>query len=414
VANHPRSAAAFDAAARRCAAVCQSHDEPVRPEFLPYHVPQIDAEEIAAVVATLRSGWITTGSRVKHFEEEFRIFVGARHAIAVNSCTAALHLALEAVGVGEGDDVIIPTMTFAATAEVVAYFRARPVLVDCLPDTLNIDPAGIEAALTEKSKAIIPVHFAGQPCDMDRIMSFARSHRLAVIEDAAHALPAAHRGRMIGTIGDMTCFSFYATKTITTGEGGMVTTARDDLADRMRMMSLHGISRDAWTRYAANGSWSYEILEPGYKYNLTDIAAAIGIEQLKKCCAFWNARRRIAAMYDAAFADLPDIRTPARRADLGHAWHLYVIQLECERLRIDRREFIEELKRENIGTSVHFIPLHLHPYYREKYGYRPGDFPCASAVSARTVSLPIFPGMTDADVSDVIAAVRRTVERHRR
>lgn len=381
--------------------------------FLPFHVPDISEEEIQSVVETLRSGWLTTGPKVKQLEEDFARYVGCRHAVAVNSGTAALHLALDAVGLKEGDEVLVPTMTFAATAEVVLYFNARPVLVDCQLDTFNMDHDQIEKRITARTKAIVPVHFGGQPCEMDKILEIARDYNLRVIEDAAHALPACFKGEMVGSIGDITCFSFYATKTITTGEGGMITTQTEEYADRMRIMSLHGISKDAWKRYTAEGSWYYEILYPGYKYNLTDIAAAIGVGQLKKCDQFWEARRRIAAMYDKGFADLPEIRRPVCQPDVQHAWHLYVIQLELERLRINRNEFVEALKKENIGTSVHFIPLHLHPFYRNAFGYRPQDFPNATAVFERIVSLPIYPRMTEANVQDVIAAVRKVVNEFR-
>lgn len=382
--------------------------------FLPFHVPEIGDEEIRSVVETLRSGWLTTGAKVKKFEEDFARYTSAPYAVAVNSGTAALHLALDAIGLKEGDEVIVPTMTFTATAEVALYFKARPILVDCEADTLNIDPDRIERKITPKTRAIIPVHIAGQPCNMDKIVQIARAHNLKVIEDAAHALPALYRGKMVGTIGDITCFSFYATKTITTGEGGMATTNNPEWADRMRIMSLHGISKDAWKRYTSEGSWYYEVLYPGYKYNLTDIAAAIGIEQLKKCDRFVEARRRIASMYHESFADLPEIRRPGCGPDVQHAWHLYVIQLELERLRITRNEFIEALKKENIGTSVHFIPLHLHPYYRNTLGCKPQDFPNASAVFERIVSLPIYPKMTAGDISRVIDAVRSIVLQYRR
>lgn len=388
--------------------------ETTRAEFLPFHVPSIGEEEIAAVVGVLKSGWLTTGSKVRKFEDEFSRFVGARHAVAVNSATAALHLALAAVGVAEGDEVIVPTMTFAATAEVVLYLKAKPVLVDCLPDTLNIDPDAIEKALTPRTRAVIPVHFGGQPCDSARILSLARARGLKVIEDAAHALPALDHSRMIGAIGDITCFSFYATKTMTTGEGGMATTDDPAWAEKMRLLSLHGISHDAWNRYSAEGSWYYEVASVGYKYNLTDIAASLGLEQLKKCRAFAVARQRIAEAYTAGFADLPELRTPICDPAKEHAWHLYVIQLELERLKLDRREFIEALRQQNIGSSVHFIPLHLHPFYRQTFGYQPGDFPVAADAYRRIVSLPIYPGMSDADVEDVIAAVRGIVKGHRR
>jgi len=382
--------------------------------MLPFHIPEITDDEIQSVVDTLRSGWLTTGSRVKQFEDNFAGVVGATHAVALNSCTAALHLALEAVGVKAGDEVIVPTMTFTATAEVAIYLGAKPVLVDCEPDTFNLDCDRIEEKITTRTKAIIPVHFGGQPCRMERILNLAKRHGLKVIEDAAHALPAYDHDKRIGTIGDVTCFSFYATKTITTGEGGMATTDNAAFADRMRMMSLHGISKDAWKRYSAEGSWYYEVHSPGYKYNLTDIAAAIGIEQLKKCDRFWEARKQIAAMYNQGFASLPEIWTPASASNVQHAWHLYVIQLDLERFRITRREFIEALKEEGIGTSVHFIPLHLHPYYRNTFGYQPKDFPVATAAFERIVSLPIYPRMTEGDVRDVIAAVTSIVKKYRR
>jgi perosamine synthetase len=277
-----------------------------------------------------------------------------------------------------------------------------------------VDPAKIEAAITSKTKAIIPVHMAGQPCDMGEILKIARKHNLRVIEDAAHALPAGYQGRTVGTIGDITCFSFYATKTITTGEGGMATTDSSKWAERMRIMSLHGISHDAWKRYTKEGSWYYEVLYPGFKYNLTDLAAAIGGEQLKKCSEFWQARRRIAMTYSRAFAELDGVRIPACRNDVQHAWHLYVIQLDLERLKINRNQFIDGLRDKEIGTSVHFIPLHLHPYYRDKFGHKPADFPNASAVFERIISLPIYPGMTEADVGRVIEAVGDTAQKYRR
>ena len=383
-------------------------------EFIPFHAPEIGDAEIESVVETLRSGWLTSGTKVKRFEDDFVEYIGSEHAVAVNSGTAALHLALDAIGIRQDDEVIVPTMTFTATAEVVLYFKAKPVLVDCQEDTLNLDPKQIEAAITSKTKAIIPVHFGGQPCDMTPILEIAKTHKLYVVEDAAHALPASYEGKKIGTIGDITCFSFYATKTITTGEGGMATTENSEWAERMRMMSLHGISHDAWKRYTKEGSWYYEILNPGFKYNLTDIAAAIGIEQLKKCDEFRKAREKIAKIYDTSFADLEEIHTPVRRSDTEHAWHLYVIQLNLDHLQITRNQFINALREEGIGTSVHFIPLHLHPYYRDNFGYQPSDFPNASSACERIVSLPIYPKMTEADVESVIGAVRKVVKLNRR
>lgn len=386
----------------------------MRTDFLPFHLPDIDDAEISSVEQVLRSGWLTTGPKVREFEKSFAEFLGARHAIAVNSCTAALHLALDAIGIKEGDEVIVPTLTFAATAEVVFYFRAIPILVDCCPKTLNIDPEQIERAITPRTRAIVPVHFAGQPCQMDAIRDIAQRHELAVIEDAAHSLPAHYRDEMVGTIGDITCFSFYATKTITTGEGGMITTNNDEFAERMRIMSLHGISKDAWKRYTAEGSWRYDILYPGYKYNLTDIAAALGIEQLKKCFRFYERRKRMAETFDQAFAGMDALTIPFVDQAVQHAWHLYVIQLNLDRLTITRDRFIEELKRANIGTSVHFIPLHLHPFYRDTLRYDARDFPCATQAFERIISLPLYTRMSSEDQQDVINAVKETIRSHQR
>ncbi len=409
-------------------------------KFIPFTLPLIEEEEKREVLEVLESGWITTGPKAKQFEQEFASFVGSKHAIAVNSCTAALHLALEAIGIQEGDEVVIPSMTFAATAEVVRYFKARPVLVDTNPYTLNIDPDKIEDLLvrykasgvskknSSRVKAIIPVHFAGLPCDMDAIKQLAERHKLRVIEDAAHSFPATYNGRMVGTLGDITCFSFYATKTITTGEGGMITTDNDEYASRMRIMSLHGISRDAWKRYSSEGSWYYEITAPGFKYNLTDIAAAIGLAQLKKAESMCMRRQNIASIYNEAFRDVPEIEIPVTNETrswedskveqiedkYGHSWHLYVIKLNLEKLTIDRDQFIEELKGRGIGTSVHFIPLHIHPYYRDTYGYKPQDFPNAYDAYKRIISLPIYPKMPDEDVGRVVGAVKEVVQKNRR
>ena len=382
--------------------------------MLPFHTPDIGEEEIAEVLDVLRSGWLTTGPKARDFEREFAAVVGAKHAVAVNSCTAALHLALEAAGIREGDEVLVPTMTFAATAEVVAYFKAKPVLIDCVSDTMNLDTNRIEQAITDKTKAIIPVHFAGHPCNMDPILSIAQAYNLRVIEDAAHALPARYHGKMVGSISESTCFSFYATKNITTGEGGMLTTDNPEYAARARMMSLHGLSRDAWNRYSAEGSWYYEILFPGFKYNLTDIAAALGLAQLKKCDRFWKTRERYAALYYEGFRDMPEIVCPQAPSHVQHAWHLYVIQLELDRLRITRNEFIRRLQQAGIGCSVHFIPLHLHPYYRDTCGYRPDDLPVASKLFQRVLSLPLYSKMAEADVAQVIEIVKNLVWENRR
>lgn len=385
-----------------------------RTVFLPFALPDTDEDEIAEVAEAIRSGWVTTGPKTRQFEAEFAAAVGARHAVAVTSCTAAMHLALEAAGLRRGDEVITTPYTFAATAEVVRYFDARPVLVDVEPQTLNIQPELIEAAITARTRAIIPVHIAGLPADLDAIHDVARRYGLPVIEDAAHAFPASYKGRTIGSLSQFTCFSFYATKTITTGEGGMICTDDDGWAERCRIMGLHGISKDAWKRYTAEGSWYYEIIAPGYKYNLTDIAAALGLAQLRKAERMQRRRYAIAQRYHQAFGALPELQLPADRADCQHAWHLYMLRLNLERLQIDRAAFVTELKRRQIGASVHFIPLHLHPYYREAYDYRPEDYPVAHREYLREISLPIYSRMSDDDVQDVIEAVCAIVEQFRR
>jgi dTDP-4-amino-4,6-dideoxygalactose transaminase len=381
--------------------------------FLPFALPDTDDRELAEIREVLEAGWVTTGPKTKKFEAEFAARVGAKHAIAVNSCTAAMHLALEAIGLQGGDEVITTPYTFAATAEVVRYFDARPRFVDVDPVTLNMNPDLLEASITPRTKAILPVHVAGLPADLDPILEIARRTGVPVIEDAAHAFPSLYKGRMIGSISDITCFSFYATKTITTGEGGMICTNNDALAERCRIMSLHGISKDAWKRYTAEGSWYYEIIAPGFKYNMTDVAAAIGRVQLDKAQAMLERRREIARRYNAEFSTLGELDIPPDRADCQHAWHLYMLRLRLDRLRIDRAQCIELLKERNIGASVHFIPLHLHPYYRETYGFRPEDFPVAYHEYLREISLPIYSKMSGSDVDDVIHAVLDIVERER-
>lgn len=376
--------------------------------FLPFALPEIGEEEIAEVVDSLRSGWVTTGPKAKRFETDFAAYLGGGvEAIAVNSATAGLHLALEAVGVGPGDEVITTPYTFTATAEVVRYLGADPVFVDIDPATFNIDPALIEAAITPKTKAIIPVHFAGLSCDMQAIIAIARKHGLKVVEDAAHALPTTCEGKVIGTLeSDVTVFSFYATKTITTGEGGMVVTRDPAIAARCRVMRLHGISRDAFDRYVSTKpSWHYEVVAPGYKYNLTDVAAAIGIHQLRKADAFRERRAAIAAQYDAALSGLPLVLPPHAPAGEVHAWHLYVLRL-AENAPIGRDAFIEQMAARGIGCSVHFIPLHLHPYWRDTYQLKPEGFPYAYANFRAAVSLPVYTRMSDEDVARVIGAVR--------
>ena len=389
--------------------------------------PSITDQEIEAVAAVLRSGWLGLGPKTAEFERAFAEAMGVRHAVALNSGTAALHLALKVLNVGPGDEVLVPAITFASTAEVVLYVGARPVFVDVEPDTLNVSVEDLERKVTPRARGIIVVHYGGHPCEMDALLSIAAAYGLAVVEDAAHALPATYRGQGIGAapalpsavrrppsaFPRLTCFSFYATKNLTTAEGGMLTGA-PELIEQARVWSLHGMSRDAWKRYSAEGSWYYEVVRPGFKYNMTDIQAALGIQQLRRLPAFRARRREIARRYTAAFSAMPELRCPVERPGVEHAWHIYALRLNLERLTIDRARFIEELQARRIGTSVHFIPIHLHPYYRDKYGYRPDDFPVACREYWRLVSLPIYPRMTDDDVQDVIDAVADVVEKHRR
>jgi len=406
----------------------------MRSTFLPFSPPSIGEEEISEVVDTLRSDWITTGPKVKRFEEAFATFLGAPAALALNSGTAAMHVALAILGVGPGDAVITTPMTFCSTIHVIEHLGARPLLVDVEPDTLNLDPNQIEAAIAEwmngaswsatkgRLKAILPVHLYGHPCDMDALFEIARCYELSIVEDAAHALPAKHRGRFIGSAAFcgglaerptlLTCFSFYATKNLTTAEGGMLTGA-PELIDEARLWSLHGMSKDAWRRYSAEGAWYYEVIRPGFKYNMADIQAAIGLHQIKKLPLFYARRREIVHCYREAFSHLEELQVPTEHSMVEHACHLFVLRLNLEALTIDRACFITELQARNIGTSVHFIPIHLHPYYRDKYGYKPEDFPVAYREYQRIVSLPLYPKMTDRDVQDVIDAVGEIVRKYR-
>jgi dTDP-4-amino-4,6-dideoxygalactose transaminase len=381
---------------------------------LPFHVPMIEQEEISAVVEALESGWISTGPKAKCFEEAFARFIGARHALAVSSGTAALHLSLDAMGLKEGNEVLVPTLTFTATAEVVTYFKAKPVLVDVDPLYFNLSLEDAEQKITPETRAIIPVHFAGHPCSMDSIRELARARDLTVVEDAAHAIPAKYRGKNVGRLSPLTAFSFHAVKTLTTGEGGMVTTDDDSLADRIRLMRLHGMSRDGWKRYTAEGSWRYEISEAGYKYNLTDPQAAMGLVQLSKCERMWRRRVEIAHKYDRAFARLDSYRTPEVALDVQHARHLYVVLIEPSMFRIHRDQVIEELRQRGIGVAVHFIPLHLQPYYQREWGYQAGDFPVAEEYFDRCISLPIYPRMTDEDTDRVIEGLEDIAAKFRR
>jgi len=389
-------------------------DAPVPERNVPFYRPDIGEEEIAAVVDTLRSGWLTIGPRTQEFEEQFARAVGAPHAVAVSSCTAALHLALDALDLEPGDEVITSTLTFAATGATIVHSGARPVLVDCKRDTLNIDPDEVARKVTERTRAVVPVHFAGQPAPMDEILEVARRHRLRVIEDAAHALPASYRGRSIGTIGDLTAFSFYATKNLTTGEGGMLTFADAALAERLRTRRLHGMSRDAWRRYSAQGSWRYDVSYPGFKYNMTDVAASMGLVQLRRLPDLHRRRRQIVALYDELLGNLPELEPLSVLPEVMHAWHIYVIRIRPERLRIDRDVLIEQLKAAGVATAVHFIPLHLYSFYRDAFGYRPEDFPVASAAAETILSLPLFTLMTDDDVRYVATTLRRLLDANRR
>lgn len=395
---------------------------PTRDEFLPFALPSIGEAEIFEVVDTLRSGWVTTGPKVKRFEADFTAYTAASHALAVNSCTAGLHMALAALGIGPGDEVIVPALTFCATANVVVHLGATPVLVDIGSD-FQIDPIAIEKSISSRTRALMPVHYAGQACDLNAIYEIAAEHKLAIIEDAAHAVGTTYRGKQIGSdqlasaypnLQRATAFSFYANKNMTTGEGGMITTADAQLATAMRVLSLHGMSKDAWKRYSDSGSWFYEVVSAGYKNNMTDIAAALGIHQLRRLDGFICARKRYARIYDAAFAGLDTLEIPITHPDRNHVYHLYAIRLNLASLRIDRSEFINQLKELKIGASVHFIPLHLHPFYRDNFGYRRGDLPRAEAIYDTILSLPLYPSMSEKDVNDVIDAVHHISSTNRR
>ncbi len=383
----------------------------MRNTFLPYNVPFIGDEEKRAVLEVLESGWLTTGKKVQLFEEKIKTITGAKFAVAMNSCTAGLHLSLVALNIGPGDEVIVPDLTFCATANVVIHTGATPVIVDVTRDTYHIDPAAIERAITPKTKAIIPVHYAGQACDMEKIMAIAKKHHLFVIEDAAHSIGVTYKDQQLGTLGTTTSFSFYVTKNVTTAEGGVVTTNDEALADRIRRLTLHGISRDAWKRYSAEGTWYYEVLEPGWKCNLTDLAAAVGIPQLDRIPDFYQRRSEIADMLTKGLAGLKGISTPKTRPDTSNIWHLYVIEIDEKEARLSRDRLIDELKKRNIGTSVHFIPLHRHPAYRP-YVTSLDQFPISEKVFQRIVSLPLYPKMTVQDTQDVIDALRDTLTSH--
>ena len=382
-------------------------------EYVPFSPPCIGDEEIAEVLDTLRSDWLTTGPKTKAFEEQFADAVGAEAGLALNSCTAGLHLALLGSGVRSGHEVITTPMTFAATVNVIEHVGARPVLVDVEPDTLNIDPNRVEAAITPRTRAITAVHFAGHPADMKSLREIAARHDLSLIEDAAHALPAKFDGRFVGGDSNYASFSFYATKNMTTGEGGMLTGSRE-LVDRVRPFALHGISRDAWNRYGPGGSWAYDIVTPGFKYNMTDIQASLGKWQLRKLGAFHKRRQQIAQAYNEAFADFDEFELPAQRGEVEHAWHLYVLRIRQQASSLTRDKLMSRLAENKIGASVHFIPSHVHSYSREKYGFAPRDFPIAISNYQRALSLPLSPRLTDSQVERVIDVVRGAVRQTQR
>ena len=377
---------------------------------VPFFRPNISDDEVALVASSLRSGWLTSGPRVAEFEKLFAEQVGATYAIALNSCTAALHLALIAKEVGPGDEVVVPTLTFAATAEVVLAVGAVPVIVDCRPDTLAIDFELVRAAITPKTRAIMAMHYGGSPADMHAAMAIQAEHpQIAIIEDAAHAFPATHELGPIGSIGDATCFSFYANKTMTTGEGGMLTTNDQKVAEHVRRLSLHGLSRDAWARFETRSSWDYDVVEAGWKYNMTDAAGSLGLGQLARAHEMAEMRRSIAAQYDQAFASIEGV-TPRASGDLAaNACHLYVVRIDADVCAVNRSELIGKLADADIGTSVHYRPLHMHSFYTKTYGYEPSDFPVAAAQFDQIVSLPIFPGMTFDEVDTVVRHIRDAV-----
>jgi perosamine synthetase len=379
---------------------------------IPFHKSYTDDNDIALVVEAIQSGWLTMGPKTFEFENKFKRAVRTSHAVAVNSCTAAMHLALKAVGLKDGDEVIIPAVTFTATGEVVRYFNANPVIVDVDRATHNILPERIESAITPKTRAILPVHFGGQPADMDEIMALARNLNLLVIEDAAHCFPSFYKKQPVGSMGDITAFSFYATKTIACGEGGMATTENEEYAEDMRIQRLHGISKDAWKRYTKEGSWYYEVIDAGFKYNMTDIQAALGLAQLAKADLMLQKRKTIADHYTNAFKSTTIIEPPVEKPDRKSSWHLYVIKLHIEKLKISRNQFIEKLSDQNISTSVHFIPLYRHPYYQKICKIDPAQMPNSEWLYERVISLPIYPGMTEQEINYVIDNVITIAEQN--
>ncbi|HJV90116.1 MAG TPA: DegT/DnrJ/EryC1/StrS family aminotransferase [Holophagaceae bacterium] len=383
-----------------------------REQFLSFSPPSISDAERNEVMDTLHSEWLTTGPKTKRFEADIKAYVGAPGIVALNSCTAGLHVGLVALGVGPGDEVLVPSMTFCATANVVEHVGAKPVLVDVRPDTLCMDPEAAARAITPRTKAIMPVHYAGHPADLDPLFALTEKHGLHMLEDAAHAIPTRYKGVLVGNRKNLAAYSFYATKNLTTVEGGALT-GDPELIEKCRIIGHHGMNRDAWKRFDKSGSWYYEVVLPGFKYNMTDLQAAIGIHQLQRLEGFQKRRREVVARYKAGFQGLPELQLPVELEGCESSWHLYVLRLRTEQLRISRNEMIEGLKALNIGTSVHYVPVHMHPFYRDKYGYRPEDCPEAFDSYQRMLSLPLHPGLTDADVDYVIEAVRSLVEANR-
>lgn len=378
-------------------------------EFLVFGSPYLGDEEVDEVVRTLRSGWLGTGPRVAAFEDRFREYTGASHALALNSCTAALHVALLASGVGPGDEVITTPLTFAATANSIIHAGARPVFADVDPVTFNLSPSALEAAVTDRTRAVIPVHFGGRACDLDAILAICRKHDLLLIEDCAHAVETQYRGRHVGTFGDAGCFSFYVTKNLITGEGGMILTPHADVADRAKVLSLHGMTRDAWRRFGDDGYRHYQVIAPGFKYNMMDIQAAIGLHQLARVEALLPKRAAIWAQYDDAFRTLPCAIPSPAAADTVHARHLYTLVLDTDELGLHRDEVLNRMTAAGVGVGVHYLPVHTHPFYVEQFGYRRGDFPEAERIGDRTVSLPLSAKLRDQDVERVIAAVENAL-----
>lgn len=385
-----------------------------REKFLPYALPLFDDSEIKEVVDTIKSNWVSRGPKTQEFEKKFAEFIGVRHAVAMNSCTAALHTTLAAWEVGSGDEVITTPLTFAATANTIIHTGAVPVFVDVDPSTFNIDAARIEEKITDKAKVILPVHYSGQPCEMDRINELAQKYKLMVLEDAAHSVYAQYKGKMVGSLGNAAAFSFYATKNLSTGEGGMLTTNDSEMAEKARIISLHGMSKNAWNRYGKGGSWYYEVLYPGFKYNMTDIQASLGLHQLLKLESMQKTREYYASIYDEAFSGMEELTRPQVIPGVRHSWHLYVICINTQRLSIDRDEFIRQLTDLNIGTSVHFIPVHLHPCYRKNFGFKEGDFPVSEDIYRRIISLPLYPAMSEKEVRYVVDGVKNIIERYRK